>query len=310
MDKFEARENILKRVCDDLAIRTEPGTERLWGLHRSKIRGHGFDFAGHALYAPGEERFIDWAVYGRTKEKVIKRFREEKNIPIMTVTDLSPSMFAGVDTFFDFCTFKSEAAFAVNATLHHYADTLSDPIGYCLIDSAKETIFEPGWGENAYEGLDAIWEVIWSHEARPENKTDQGIFLRALEHFSHEYVRPALVCIISDFSETFLDASFNTLKKTAQRLTQSHEVIAIVIRSSWEYRMPESHAIASFKLNGEQFPVHFGSREERELYQTLINKNMRALKRLFEGTGGRCIFLETNDNILTNMERQLTLSNE
>ena len=78
----------------------------LAGLLTSNFRGRGIDFAEVRIYQPGDDvRTIDWRVTARTQVAHTKMFQEEKERPVLILTDQSASMFFGSQV-----TFKSVLA--------------------------------------------------------------------------------------------------------------------------------------------------------------------------------------------------------
>ena len=68
----------------------------LSGGHRSRFRGRGMDFDQVRIYQPGDDiRSIDWRVTARTQVPHTKVFTEERERPILVITDLRGSMFFG-----------------------------------------------------------------------------------------------------------------------------------------------------------------------------------------------------------------------
>ena len=68
----------------------------LMGGHHSRTRGRGMDFEEVRQYQPGDDiRSIDWRVTARTLTPHTKLFREERERPILVITDLRPNMFFG-----------------------------------------------------------------------------------------------------------------------------------------------------------------------------------------------------------------------
>ena len=66
------------------------------GMLKSHFKGSGLQFKEHMVYSHGDDvRFIDWKVSARTQNTFIKTFEEERNVEIVVVLDLSPSMFMG-----------------------------------------------------------------------------------------------------------------------------------------------------------------------------------------------------------------------
>jgi len=63
------------------------------GIHRSRRRGHGIEFADYRLYAPGDDfRHIDWNTYARTDRLYVREFQEEQALNVLVILDTSASM--------------------------------------------------------------------------------------------------------------------------------------------------------------------------------------------------------------------------
>lgn len=63
------------------------------GDWRAARYGAGGLFADHRHYAPGDDlRYVDWNVYGRLGELVVKRFEAEENLNLLLCIDRSMSM--------------------------------------------------------------------------------------------------------------------------------------------------------------------------------------------------------------------------
>lgn len=70
---------------------------RLPGERRSKRRGRSVEFDDFREYAAGDDlRHIDWNVYARLDRLFIKLFREEEDLALHLIVDVSPSMDAGL----------------------------------------------------------------------------------------------------------------------------------------------------------------------------------------------------------------------
>ncbi len=63
------------------------------GERVSRSRGSGMEFADHKEYSPGDDfRMIDWNVYARLDEFVVKIFETEENLSVCILLDMSASM--------------------------------------------------------------------------------------------------------------------------------------------------------------------------------------------------------------------------
>jgi uncharacterized protein (DUF58 family) len=70
---------------------------------RTMQLGGGIEFADHRDYTPGDDfRYLDWNVYARHDELLLKRFQEEEDLHVYILLDCSRSMGFGTPPKFDF----------------------------------------------------------------------------------------------------------------------------------------------------------------------------------------------------------------
>src|SRR5688572_28915781 len=66
------------------------------GMLRSHFRGSGLQVKEHQVYMAGDDvRFIDWRMLAKTGNPYIKTFEEERNVEIVVVIDVGPTMYIG-----------------------------------------------------------------------------------------------------------------------------------------------------------------------------------------------------------------------
>ncbi|REJ91136.1 MAG: DUF58 domain-containing protein [Planctomycetota bacterium] len=64
--------------------------------------GSGVEFADHRDYTPGDDfRYLDWNLYARHDDLLLKRFQEEEDLHLYLMLDCSRSMEAGSPSKFD-----------------------------------------------------------------------------------------------------------------------------------------------------------------------------------------------------------------
>lgn len=334
MQKSQARARLSAKIRAAPIILTA-ASQRVYsfGFHKSANKGQGFDFLQHSQYQEGDDqRFIDWAVYGRTKQKFVKRFREEQDMPILLVVDIGEGMFAGIDLFFDFCATKAEAAFAVAAAFQQSAKELMDPIGYFFnAPGAGQSFFTPKKAAAAEEGLEALWDVVWKRvsQRKPRTHLDDtralrqiaknlthggkshesqdysGSFIAALGRLSKQDMLSSHCVIISDFGESFLPAGMDEYKRAIKRLKNRHSLQAVCVRTCWEYGAPDVKTEVSFRGARRQlFRLNLGSGAVQNIYGGITEENQTALKRFFSSAEIPAAFVETKDNLFTSLERQ------
>jgi len=76
---------------------------QLLAQRRTMQMGGGIEFADHRDYAPGDDfRYLDWNVFMRLDELLLKRFQEEEDLHVYIFLDCSRSMAFGNPPKFDF----------------------------------------------------------------------------------------------------------------------------------------------------------------------------------------------------------------
>ena len=76
---------------------------QLLAQRRTMQMGGGVEFADHRDYTPGDDfRYLDWNIYARHGDLLLKRFQEEEDLHVYVFLDCSRSMLFGEPTKFDY----------------------------------------------------------------------------------------------------------------------------------------------------------------------------------------------------------------
>jgi len=144
-----------------LEIRARQAMESgLSGQYQSAFRGLGLEFEEVRDYRPGDDvRTIDWNVTARSGSLHVKRYREERDLTLLLLVDLSAStrFGSGVMTVHDLI--------AEVAGLFALAAARRDRVGAVLFDDGVRSVIPPrsGWRH----GLRVVREVL---AARPAGR--------------------------------------------------------------------------------------------------------------------------------------------
>jgi len=225
----------------------------LAGQYVSVFKGRGMEFDEVRPYVPGDDvRTIDWNVTARTGEPHVKRFVEERELTILLLVDVSPSMAFGSGA-----RSKREAAAELAALIAFSAIQNDDKVGLLLFESGTERFIPARKGQK--HAMRVVREVIarGAEEATPGASTTtakgraapstaerrgapavlRSLFARitgarkgmarrrtdvgaAIEHARRALSRRAIVFVVSDF----LDEGFLAPLRTANR---RHDVVAV-----------------------------------------------------------------------------------
>jgi uncharacterized protein (DUF58 family) len=117
---------------------------KLFGQHRTKIKGMGTDFFGIRTYQPGDPlKYVHWpsvAKQGGTENPtlLVREFESEQNIRVLLVLDGSASMGAGLPR-----NTKLEFAIRSCVMMAHLAMENKDTVGLAVVGEDVTTWMEP-----------------------------------------------------------------------------------------------------------------------------------------------------------------------
>ncbi len=196
------------------------------GIYRSVFKGRGLEFEDVREYEPGDEiRSIDWNVTARMQNAYVKNYREERELSVMLVVDVSASSHFGHASYL-----KSELITEIAALLAFSAIKNQDKVGLLLFSDQIELYLRPKKGSRHV--LRIIRELLYF---QPKQR---GTDLQKALAFLGKVQRHQTVCfIISDF----ISGDFShELQLTAKR----HETIAIYVYDDYEIQFPNIGLIA------------------------------------------------------------------
>ncbi len=190
------------------------------GKRFSRSRGaEGMEFADHKEYSAGDDfRSIDWNVYARLNELVVKNFETQESLRLYVLLDTSASM-AGVSTD-SVPSRKFDVARRLAAALAYIGFNNEDWTGvYNFSHTVGESYAPPGKPRTALM-LDHLGKT------QPGGKSD---YKNAFKSFTIQQTRPGLAVIISDFANAnglddglkFL--AYNNFIMTALHITDPNE---------------------------------------------------------------------------------------
>ena len=98
------------------------------GFYLSLFKGKGLEFESYKEYTFGDDAsLIDWKASMRTNTLVVKRFREERDLKVLFVVDVSNKMLFGSTE-----RLKCEYAAELAAALSYIVLAAGDRIGFCF----------------------------------------------------------------------------------------------------------------------------------------------------------------------------------
>lgn len=219
------------------------------GNYRSVFRGPGLEFDEVREYDPMDDaRFIDWNVSSRMGSPYTKKFREERELSLHIVADISPSMDSGSGRYN-----KREILNSLFANLAFSAVSTEDRVGAVFFSDKIERWVSPRKGKT--HALSLVQDCFMAESTG--NGSHLGLALRT----AHESMkRRGVIVILSDFQS-------GTFWKELSLVSKHHDVIAVRIFDPIDTEFPEGGLIELVDPETGQVVLGFGnSRSFRREY--------------------------------------------
>jgi uncharacterized protein (DUF58 family) len=191
-------------------------TEAMSGSYNSVFRGYGMEFEEVREYFPGDDyRRIDWNVTARHNTPYIKRFKEERQMNVMLLIDMSGSLEYGSTD-----STKGEKLAETASIIAFTALANQDKIGAIFFTDEVEQVIIPSKNKNTI--LRLIREILF---LKPKHKgTDIN---SAIDYAIENMKRRSVIFIMSDFySQIDLKKLFIARKK--------HDIIPVIFSDDFE----------------------------------------------------------------------------
>lgn len=263
-------------------------TDALAGNYLSAFKGRGMEFDEVREYVPGDDvRTIDWNVTARMSAPFVKVLREERELTLMLMVDVSPSQSFGTVS-----RAKREVAAELAAVLAFLATRNNDKVGLICFSDHVEQFIPPK------KGRGHVWSIIRSvltHEGKGR-RTDVAATLDFLGRVTS---RRAMSFLISDFWATGYEQA---MRLAARR----HDLVAVRVRDPRELSMPRAGVVSFQDLeSGELVTLDMGNRKVRERYAALMEEEERRLTGFFRRCGIGELTVRTGEPVVAPLVRYL-----
>jgi len=228
-------------------------------------------------YHAGDDiRDIDWNVTARMGHPYVKVYREERELTLMLMVDVSNS-----GQFGSLTQLKNEVAAEIAAILAFAAVKSNDKVGLIIFSDIVEKFIPPK------KGRAHVWRVIREVlQHRPQSKkTDIN---KALNFLNKITTRRVNAFLISDFIAHGYDKSLRITNK-------KHDVIAISITDPRERELPRVGFIELEDAEtGEIMLIDTSDSNIRKGFRTLAARNFKETLERFRSSNVDHIGIYTN----------------
>jgi uncharacterized protein (DUF58 family) len=258
----------------------------LAGEWSSAFKGSGIEFEEVRPYQFGDDvRSIDWNVTARTGRPFVKLFREERELSVMLLVDLSASQSLGTHW-----QTKRELVTELGATLAFSAIKGNDKVGLTLFTDAIEKFVPPRKGTRHV--LRIIRELLYCEPV------GQGTSLRgALEHLNRTARRRTVVFLISDFQDTGYDRALRVARR-------KHDIIPLVVADEREFMMPRVGLVRLRDAEtGKMVVLDTFSRANRRAYEQTARRQAAERDALFRSLQIDPVHIYTGEDFVEPLQR-------
>lgn len=242
-------------------------TEAMSGAYHSVFRGQGMDFDEVREYSAGDDvRGIDWNVTAKTGVAHVKKFREERELVVMLVVDVSGSGLYGSGE-----ESKREVAAELASVLAFSALKNNDKVGLIMFSDEVEKVIEAKKGRGHV--LRVIREILFYEGKRKGTRINAG-----LDYLNRVTRHGAVVFLVSDFLGN------KGWEKSMEVASKRYDLVCVRVSDEREMKLPKV-GIVSLEdgESGEVVEVDTMSSETRRDYEEENRERVEGLKKYFKG---------------------------
>ena len=267
------------------------------GAYVSHFKGRGMEFDESRPYQPGDDpRSIDWRVTARSSEAYTKLYREERERPVLIVTDLRSNMHFATQG-----CFKSVSAARAAALLAWAAHHRGDRLGGIVFGDTRHREIRPRLGRQA--ALRYVHELVthpdWAtadDQAVTDEEPPLTQAMAALRRVTHP---GSLVIVISDF----IGLSRNAMSYLTG-VARHNEVLPIFLSDPLERRLPPP---GRYRLvsHEQEMAIDTYARGARSDYRHLFDDRLAAMEKFCQRYGIHLLHLSTEDDPIQTLQQAL-----
>ncbi len=250
------------------------------GQYKSVFRGSGMEFEEVREYAPGDDvKSIDWKVSARLGRPFVKRYREERELIVMLLVDLSASGRFGTRE-----NSKQEIAAETAAILAFNAIRNNDKVGAILFTDEVERYIPP------QKGSGHVWRVIKELFAHQPRHTGTNIS-EAVGFLGRVCRKRSVAFVISDF---ILPGGQAVVDRQMRSTARKHELINILVSDPGDFVLPPGGLITVRDLeSGRLVQLDAFHAKSRKAFETRQAAAYGRIRDAFKAADLDCIEIST-----------------
>jgi uncharacterized protein (DUF58 family) len=221
--------DLLRSIINLPIISSGLAEEMLAGNFRSIFKGQGMEFDEARHYEPGDDiRSIDWNASARFGTPFVKMYREERELTILLLIDISPSMHRGNIARQGLSPYEQSLISA--ALVAFSAEHTGQQAGAFFFDRDIEKVFPPRKGRKHIMSL-VMAALQYQNNVSPRRENRGSNIASALAGAQRLLKKRSLVVLISDFYSAGWEQEMGNL-------CRKHDCIALKISGPRELPYP------------------------------------------------------------------------
>ena len=256
------------------------------GGYLSSYKGQGMEWEDVRAYVPGDDvRRIDWKVSAKIGETQIKQYREEREIVVYLLVDVSRSCQFGSQG-----AAKAERLAELAAALAFCTTRNNDRIGVVFFSHGVEKHIHPGAGKSHIFRL--IREIL-THNSEQKSRNDLDTkILPAVDFLCKIRKKKTVVFLLSDFL-------MNDLPDAIKKLSKRYASTLLWIRDALEQSVPSSGIVPVGDAESDEVVwFDFSKPETRYLFAHQRKQAQEKLLELARVNNATLLPLENSDSYI------------
>ncbi|MEM3370540.1 MAG: DUF58 domain-containing protein [Candidatus Woesearchaeota archaeon] len=253
------------------------------GGYLSSVKGKGMDFDSFREYSPFDDASrIDWKASVRAQKLLVREFKEERNLEVVIVLDVSSSM----------CYTSTPSQ-----SKAEYAAELASAIAFGILragDSVGLLMYSdhPAAELKANSGIKQYYNLL-RQLSNPKLYEGKFNFKELMDYLNKKFKKGTVIILISDFIG--LKPGWQDLIRVA---CKKFEMIGICVRDPMDNSIPEGigKIVISDPFSNDQ--LMFDSEKIRGKYEKLNKEFLFELDKVFTESGGSLLQLLTSQHFV------------
>ncbi len=250
------------------------------GQYKSVFRGSGMEFEEVREYSPGDEvKTIDWKVSARMGKPFIKLYKEEREVVVMLLVDMSASGKFGTSG-----RMKLDTAAEIASILAFNAIKNNDKVGVILFTDRVEKYIPPK------KGSSHIWRVIKEIFTFKPAYTGTNVD-EAVQFLGRVSRKKTISFVISDFVA-------GNYSKSLKIASKRHEIISVLLSDPGDFNLPKAGILLVEDLeSGNIFHIDASDKQSRKQYKQFKDKGYQSSLETMKKADIDCIEVATTDSV-------------